>query len=344
VLETKLAGNNARPVRRLVHWFLVSGCLGVLVTLANVAVVLAVNPAILPMLWPSSIAGPAPAGGSVLSDIIRQQRDEGLTIVFYDHTLSAVSFNHRSKLKSVNLPFLIPAMTGAVSPDGMQVAGYVLNGPGRVILGIVRFDGSDPREYQGIAPLDFCWSHDNQSIALTNASGHRPSDMEVVNVSTKDTRLIQANVEKRWHFNSQCWSPDDKQIVFENGGSTQVYDIASGKIRDLVKGLNPTWSPDGEWIAFHRSETYYAIHPSGEGQKKLFHKTRAVSALFWSPDSRFVAYVHQDFFALDVEFYHLMVRRLDDGSEDWVANGVSCCINYEWVKNPELLKQLKTAR
>ena len=55
--------------------------------------------------------------------------------------------------------------------------------------------------------------------------------------------------------------------------------------------------------SFFHGETYYAIHPSGEGQKKLFHKPRAVSALFWSPDSRFVAYVHRDFFALDVEFY-----------------------------------------
>jgi hypothetical protein len=62
-----------------------------------------------------------------------------------------------------------------------------------------------------------------------------------------------------------------------------------------------------------------------------------VSALYWSPDSRFIAYVHQDFFALDVEFYHLMVRRLEDGDEDWVANGVACCIGYQWVTNKELL-------
>jgi hypothetical protein len=231
------------------RWFLVSGCLGVLVafTLANVTVVHAVNPAILLMLSPSSIAGPAPAGGSVLSNIIRQQRDEGLTIAFYDGTLSALSFNHRSKIKNVNVPFLIPKIPGAVSSDGMQVAGNVLDRSGGFMLGIVRVDGSDPREYQGIAPLDFCWSHDNRSIALTNLRGHRPNDMVVLNVSTKDTRLIQANVDERWHFNSQCWSPDDKQIVFENGGSTQIYDIASGKIRELVKGLNPTWSPDGDW-------------------------------------------------------------------------------------------------
>jgi hypothetical protein len=55
-------------------------------------------------------------------------------------------------------------------------------------------------------------------------------------------------------------------------------------------------------------ETYYAIHPSGEGHKKLFHETRAVSALIWSPGSHFL-YIRPPrfFFALDVEFCHRMV-------------------------------------
>jgi hypothetical protein len=92
-----------------------------------------------------------------------------------------------------------------------------------------------------------------------------------------------------------------------------------------------------------RSENYYAIHPSGEGKKELFHKTRAYSGLFWSPDTRFVAYVHEGFVALGVEFYHLMVRRLKDNSETWVADGVGCCINFQWVTNPELLKRAEAA-
>jgi hypothetical protein len=268
VLETNLTGNNARPARTLLRWFLVSGCLGILVTLVNVAVVRAINPSILLMLGPSLVAGPAPVSGSVLGDLIRQQHDEGLTIAFYDHTLSAVSFNQRSTIKSVKLPFLMPNLPGAVSSDGMQVAGNVPGRSGRLILGIVRFDGFDPRNYEGIVPGDFCWSHDNGSIALTNA---RTANMEVVNVATKATRVIQANVERRWHFTSQCWSPDDKQIVFENGGSIQIYDSTSDKIRDLVKGTKPTWSSDGEWIAFLDHETYYAIRPTGEDKRKLFH-------------------------------------------------------------------------
>jgi hypothetical protein len=66
-----------------------------------------------------------------------------------------------------------------------------------------------------------------------------------------------------------------------------------------------------------------------------------VSGLYWSPDSRFVAYIYQDSFGL-TEFYHLMVRRLQDNSDDWVANGVLCCINYQWVKNEQLVRHVKS--
>jgi len=288
----------------------------------------------------------APASDSFLSDLIRLQRDQGLTITWYQDVLDAVSFNQRSVTGGVRLPSLMAKMSGAVSLDGMQVAGNIRDVSGRLILGVVRLDGSDPREYQGIAPVDFCWSHDNTSIALTNSRGRRTASMEVVNVSTKATRLIQANVEERWHFTSQCWSPDDKQIVFENGGSTQIYDIDSDKIRDLVEGMNPTWSSDGEWIAFRDHDSYFAIRPTGLGKRELFHKKNVTSGLYWSPDSRIVAYVSlagilEGGLSLDVETYRLRVRRLQDNSEDWVANGVSCCINYQWVANPQLLKRVE---
>jgi hypothetical protein len=296
----------------------------------------------------SAAENSVPARDSVLDELIRLQHDQGLTITWYEDVLDAVSFNHRTATGGVRLPFLMPKMSGAVSSDGTNVAGDVRDASGRLILGVVRSDGSDPREYQGRTPIDFCWSHDSTSIALTNSRGRRTASIEIVNVSTKAARLIKANVEERWHFTSQCWSPDDKQIVFENGGSTQIYDIASDKIRDLGKGLNPTWSSDGGWIAFRDHDTYYAIRPTGLDKRELFHKKNATSGLYWSPDSRIVAYVSlagilEGGVLLDVETYRLRVRRLDDNSEDWVANGVSCCINYQWVANPELLKRVITS-
>ena len=73
----------------------------------------------------------------------------------------------------------------------------------------------------------------------------------------------------------------------------------------------------------------------------MFHKTRAVSGLYWSPDSRFVAYRHQDFFGtLDVELYHFIIRRLADGSEFSVEEPENGELG-QWVENPLLIKWIE---
>ena len=59
--------------------------------------------------------------------------------------------------------------------------------------------------------------------------------------------------------------------------------------------------------------------------------------MYWSPDSRFVAYVQQGFFSLDVESYSLMVRRLADNAEDRVAEAPGAGAGCQWVSSRELL-------
>ncbi len=61
-------------------------------------------------------------------------------------------------------------------------------------------------------------------------------------------------------------------------------------------GRYATWSPDGNWIAFFEDDGYYAIRPSGNDKKLLFKKKDALTALWWSPDSRLVAYVSRNGF------------------------------------------------
>src|SRR6202042_1753604 len=121
---------------------------------------------------------------------------------------------------------------------------------------------------------------------------------------------------------SQCWSLDDKRLVYETDGAIRLYDVESDRADAIAKGTDPTWSPDGKWIAFRDRDTYYAIYPDGNGRKKLFHNHwgNAVSALYWSPDSRIVAYIRELGFlqggTLDAEANQLRVRRLEDGSDD----------------------------
>ena len=108
--------------------------------------------------------------------------------------------------------------------------------------------------------------------------------------------------------------------------------------------MGATWSPDGKWISFFVGDgeyaaggTFYVVSPSGAGEKKaLFHQKYAIGPLWWSPDSRFVAYVtwagllerfamgpryvpsvFGDLITLDLGNgpMRLRVRRIDDGSD-----------------------------
>jgi WD40 repeat protein len=144
---------------------------------------------------------------------------------------------------------------------------------------------------------------------------------------------------------SQCWSPDNRRIVYEFHDSVRMYDIERNKWTALAKGKEPSWSPDGNWIAFLDEDTYYAIRPSGEERKVLFTKKRAVSGLWWSPDSRFVAYISRTSFperpwlVVDVAFVRLRIRRLEDNSEDWVAGFSEVHVpTFQWVKMRPLEK------
>ena len=66
------------------------------------------------------------------------------------------------------------------------------------------------------------------------------------------------------------WHPDGNLICFtgfrkgDPGWGVWVEEIATGKVRRLATGENPTFSPDGKWIAYDRGGKVY-MRPFGEG-------------------------------------------------------------------------------
>jgi WD40 repeat protein len=192
-------------------------------------------------------------------------------------------------------------------------------------LTIVRRDGILANHFPQLAdPRALCWSHDaTQLVVRSKTADSRPPEYHLFVLSLGSNRVQQFG-EPESYATSQCWSPDDQQIVYSTKNKIRIFNLKATDSRNVAQGDFPTWSPDGQEIAFHSSDGYYAISPAGRESRRLFKTKQGRSDLSWSPDSKIVAYLgtggtfRETFRFLDVGLIQLRVVRLSDGSEDWV--------------------------
>lgn len=285
------------------------------------------------------LCAPALPTESVRAELTREQKEDGLTLASFYRSIETVNFADRSLSDAKEL---LPgtALEGAVSRDGTEIA---FEGGMDSYLGVARRDGTDVRRYPEFAHgYGFCWSYDKHKLAMSVQNVNRgttpPNDsLQIADLLSKKSQVVDV----RAYVTSQCWSPDDKKIVYDADDSVRVYDAEQKRWFVLAKGRDATWSPDGKWITFLDDDTYYAVAPSGENRKELFKASEALSGLWWSPDSRIVAYASRNRFdepplvAIDVGWVRLRVRRLRDNSEDWIAQLSDARIpSYQWVEIP----------
>jgi len=294
-------------------------------------------------------ANPSEAKVPVRAELVQRQKETGLTLASFSRSIESVIFVDRALSRGRELTPLGTAGEGAISREGTQIAFDFVDSQGKNSLGIVRIDGSNFKDYPDItAPYGICWSYDEKKVAMSvqNLRGGTMPPNDNLQVLNLGSRLIES-IDARASVTSQCWSPDDKQLVYVADGGVRVFDIEKKRWRVLAKGKEPTWSADGNWIAFLDDDAYYAIRPSGDQRRLLFKAKGALSGLWWSPDTRIVAYVSRaNFFegswiSLDVGLARIRVRRMEDNSEDWVAQLSDAHLpSYQWIKTSNFSKRL----
>jgi TolB protein len=165
------------------------------------------------------------------------------------------------------------------SPDGQQVV-FCSNRAGSWDLWRINRDGSGLAQLTSDATDEVapCWSPDGSQLAYT-VWGHRSHQWEIWILSTAQpsTRRFLA------YGMFPAWSPDGGQIAYqrsrERGGrlfSIWTITYADGEARyptevahsDTHACIAPSWSPDGEMIAYcavrEQTETAPAATPSPE--------------------------------------------------------------------------------
>lgn len=303
---------------------------------------------------------------SVRSELARLQKQNGLALVSVrDNKIYAATFANHSLNEYTPFSDKGTVVSGHFSEDGTKIAVDLCRDPGITyptpnrtdcpggfVLATMRSDGSDFHEYPDFANPVYmtCWSHDGSKLALVVQDRRNRAfvdALQIVDLTTGATQVISDRSDA--FVDPQCWSPDDKHVVYTSNnmaghGAVSIYDVDLMTSRDFSKGTRATWSPDGKWIALMDCPPslwgckYYIVRSSGSERKVLF-KSESATSLWWSPDSRFVAYVNGAHFFERTpsqqlqEMVRLRVRRLDDNSEASFADFFDGdTMDFQWVK------------
>jgi Tol biopolymer transport system component len=265
------------------------------------------------------------AAENVRAELARLQKESGLSLTWYLSGVTTARFADRSVTQDKEPPPAGRFEDALLSPDGEEIA-FPVSGPeygGPRTLTVVRRNGSSVRIYPELSDsVATCWSHDKSKLVVhAKTADARPPELFILDLASRTVRQF-GDVES--YTSNQCWSPDDSQIVYGTKDEVRVYDVKGAIARTIARGVSPTWSPDGKWIAFKQGDDYFAFSPSSSQTRELFKANKSRSGLWWSPDSRMVAYLNEGgtfwetLKVLDVGLIQIRVRRLADGAEDWV--------------------------
>jgi TolB protein len=189
------------------------------------------------------------------------------------------------------------------SPDGAHIAfassAAGLTGPLGVIhspsdIYVARADGKGARRltFDGGGNSQPVWSPDGSRILFTSDLGG-PYQVWVM-TSDGSAQHPLTSVSQN---GSPGWSPDGTQIVFNSErdysggykGAIYLMDADGRGQRRLVdgEGVRPSWSRDGQWIAFESGRAgaidIFAIHPDGSGLTQLTHDGANKFDPAWGP-------------------------------------------------------------
>jgi Tol biopolymer transport system component len=187
----------------------------------------------------------------------------------------------------------------AFSPDGRTIA-FETNRDGNFEIYVIDLNGRNPRRLTTSAADDRApaWSPDGTRLVFLSDREHAKR-FDVYTMRADGTDVVQLTSDRT--VSAPVFSPDGAMIAMQVGGDVEIMPVSGGATKRLTvapaNGMSPTWSPDGQRIAFvstRRSKPeLYMMAANGNDQRPLVSMPNgATIAPRWSPDGSRIAFVY----------------------------------------------------
>jgi Tol biopolymer transport system component/curved DNA-binding protein CbpA len=242
------------------------------------------------------------------------------------------------------------------APDGQEICFVSNRNGGTPGIYLMAADGSNVRQL-AVDGEDPCWFPDGKKIAFTRRTGEYYA-LFVMNsdgTSQEQIPIDPSTIIRSWgstygrHLRRPDISPDGARLAFTTVSSSayahHIY-VANLDGTDLKQfsdasgGDNPSWSPDGQTIAFrldpgHSSKPYGRVgYPyirnldDSKDYTRLAYTIECGGGLDWSPDgSMVVLSATRDFFYQPMQIY---IVEIDSGTFTPITEGNANNWDPDW--------------
>lgn len=191
-----------------------------------------------------------------------------------------ISLRISTKVLAVGLLLVTSLATQPVLAQQRRDAVYVMKTDGSQLRKLVQVEGYEDHD----APR---WSRDGKRVIFHAVKpGTRSAELFVVDADGSGLKSLGPGARPDW-------SPDDKQIAFDDGNVVFVQNLDGQGRSQITSGSSGVWSPDGSQMAVVEDEMLHVVDMVTGERRAVFKENFALmyDGCCWSPDGRHIALV-----------------------------------------------------